>query len=77
MTILEIVSYKGDMCLFGSTVSVHSLQQQIADIEASYDRTEDNFVELLCRRFGWTVFETEELPDFTYDRDTERLFRRK
>lgn len=73
MTIVEIEYYKGDVFLYGKNISETKLKWQISEIEKSYDRDEDNFVELLCRRFGWTVIETDDVPDFTYDRDVEML----
>ena len=71
--IIEIEYYKGDIFLYRNSISVSELKKQLMDIENSYDRNEDNFVELFCRRYGWTIFETEGVPDFRYDRDTGLL----
>lgn len=74
--IVEIEYYKGDVLLHGKSVSEYDLRAQIEEIEKVYDRKEDNFVELFCERFGWSVFETDNVPDFTYDRDIEKLYSR-
>lgn len=73
MTILEIEYYKGDVLLYGKTVSELELRRQLSEIEKTYNRKDDNFIELLCRRYDWTRFESDSKPDFTYDRDTEKL----
>ena len=73
--IIEIEYYKGDTLLFGKTKSIAELKRQLKEIEADYDRSTDNFVELLCRRFQWIILETDETPDYTYDRDVEKLFK--
>lgn len=49
------------------------LNKQLLEIEDDYDKESDNFVDLLCTRFEWCVFETEERPDYVYDRDVGRL----
>lgn len=71
--IIEIEYYKGDELLYGNDISKSDLKKQLSEIENSYDRLEDNFVSLLCRRFGWNVLSTDDLPDFIYDRDTGLL----
>ena len=73
MTILEIEYYKGDITLYGKSIQRSELIKQLMEIETVYDREQDNFVELLCIRFGWCVFETEEKPDYVYDRDIGKL----
>lgn len=42
-----------------------------------YDKDKDNFNVLFCRIFGWSVTDTEELPDYVYDRDTKQLYKPK
>ena len=77
--IIEIEYFKGDTLLYGKRVSVSVLKHQMNEIENSYDRFEDNFIALLCRRFGWECLEAaegKEVPEFTYDRDVQRLYRR-
>lgn len=73
MTILEIEYYKGDTTLYGKSIQRSELNKQLNEIENAYDREQDNFTELLCTRFEWCVFETEERPDYVYDRDVGRL----
>lgn len=71
--VVEIEYYKGDVLLYGNNISKYDLKKQLIEIENSYDKLEDNFVNLFCRRFGWTVLNTDDLPDFTYDRDAGLL----
>ena len=75
MRIIKIEYYKGDTLLFGNIKNTAELKRQLEEIETDYDRITDNFVELLCRRFQWTILETNETPDYTYDRDIEKLFK--
>ena len=71
--VVEIEYYKGDVLLYGNNISKHDLKKQLIEIENSYDKLEDNFVNLFCRRFSWTVLNTDALPNFAYDRDTGLL----
>ena len=71
--IIEIEYYKGDTLLFGKVKSTAELKKQLDYIEAIYDRETDNFIELLCRNYQWSVLETYEKPDYIYDRDVEIL----
>ena len=73
MIILEIEYYKGDTTLYGKSIQRSELNKQLKEIENAYDREQDNFMELLCTRYGWCVFETEEKPDYVYDRDIRKL----
>ncbi len=73
MTIVEIEYYKGDVLLYGKKISERDLARQLIEIENSYDKMEDNFIELFCRRYGWTILNANNEPDFTYDRDTGLL----
>ena len=75
--IVKIEYYKGDTLLFGNIKNIAELKRQLDEIEANYDRIMDNFIELLCRRFQWSVLETDETPDYTYDRDVEKLYKNK
>ena len=75
MRIIKIEYYKGDTLLFGKIKNTAELKRQLEEIETDYDRNTDNFVELLCRRFQWTILETDETPDYTYDRDIEKLYK--
>lgn len=71
--IIEIEYYKGDVLLCGKQISFGEFKRQIRTIESEYDRQEDNFVELLCRRYNWMVIDGNEQPVYTYDRDTEKI----
>ena len=74
--ILCIESWKGDVFLSGKRICPGELKQQVRNIEVLYDRIEDNFVTLLCRMYQWDIipYVPDIIPDFTYDRDTERIF---
>ena len=71
--VVEIEYYKGDVLLYRNNISKYDLKKQLIEIENSYDKLEDNFVNLFCRRFGWKVLNTDALPQFIYDRDTGLL----
>ena len=55
-------------------MEVFGLHERI-DVERICDRQEDNFIELLCRMYGWTVISEDEDPEYTYDRDVGKLTR--
>lgn len=77
---IEIEYFKRDILLYGKRVSMSDLKRQMEEIENAYDRVEDNFTALLCRRFGWECLkatEEKEVPEFTYDRDVQRLYCRR
>ena len=73
--ILEIEYYKRDILLVGKDISELKLQKQIEYVQSNYDCRNDNFIELLCRCFGWEIFTSKCVPDYTYDRDIEKLIR--
>lgn len=75
--ILEIEYFKGDIRLTGKTTDISELKKQLDEAEALYDKGTDNFTELFCRMFNWSVTDTEELPDVVYDRDTKHLYKPK
>ena len=72
--IVEIDFYKGDILLSGKQITYAEFLRQINEIEAVYDRVQDNFIALLCRRYDWTVINTQENPVYVYDRDTEKAY---
>lgn len=74
--IICIESWKGDVYLSGKRIPIAELRTQIRAAEELYDRSEDNFVPLLCRMYTWeTAVPTGNLvPDITYDRDTGLIF---
>ena len=75
--VIEIEYYKGDTLLFGKVRNTAELKEQLDNIQVIYDRTTDNFIELLCRNYQWSVLETYEIPDYIYDRDIDRLSKNK
>ena len=75
--VIEIEYYKGDTLLFGKVRNTAELKAQLDNIQAIYDRVTDNFIELLCRNYQWSVLETYEVPDYIYDRDIDKLSKNK
>lgn len=73
--IIEIEYYQGDMLLSGKQISYAEFLKQLRKIESDYDREQDNFIALLCRRYGWTIIETLDNPVYVYDRDIQRAYR--
>ena len=73
--ILHIEYYKGDTYLTGRKIGVNELQKQIEQTKLLYDAQNDNFSELFCRMFDWSIVGSEQFADYTYDRDTERLYK--
>ena len=68
--------FSEDVLLYGKPVSETELLRQIRRVNAVYDRENDTFVGLLCRMFGWIeLCDNDAAPDYTYDRDVEKLFR--
>ncbi len=78
--IIEIESYCGDTLLFGKKRTFAVLEEQLTEIESLYDSSalpNDDFILLLCRRYGWTVLSETEAnqvgTDYIYDRDTRKI----
>ena len=70
--ILCIESHLGDKYLSGKGRTKTELNAQLQRAERLCDRECDNFLPLLCRLYGWEETQ-EDIPDFTWDRDTELL----
>lgn len=76
--IIEIECYRGDTLLRGKKTGFPVFRAQIAKIEQDYDRDEDNFIALLCRRYHYEVISTDTAaPSFVYDRDTRKAYQAK
>lgn len=75
--ILEIEYYKKDTMLSGKSVSLAGLKRQIETVENIYYSETDNFIEMLCRNYGYMVAENNITPDYVYDRDIRKLYRKK
>lgn len=75
--IIQIEYYEGDTLLYGKQVSYAEFLRQLNEIESDYDRAQDNFIPLLCRRYGWMITETSDIPVYVYDRDIRRAYRTK
>lgn len=74
LIILEIEHYRYDTRLIGKINDISQLKRQLKKIETLYDKGNDNFNELFCRMFCWSVTDTKEPPDYVYDRDTKQLY---
>lgn len=76
--IIEIEWYKGDTLLRGKKIGFPVFKTQIAKIEQDYDRSEDNFIALLCRRYHYEIISTDiGAASFVYDRDTGKAYQVK
>ena len=73
--ILEIEYYSFDTLLIGKSESIPELKRQLAKTETLCDKENENFIELFCRMFYWSVTDNDELPDYVYDRDTKLLYK--
>lgn len=75
--ILEIEYYKKDTLLSGKTVSFAVLKKQLETTENIHDHKTDNFIEMLCRNYGYIIIETDIMPDYIYDRDAGKLYKKR
>lgn len=75
--ILEIEYYKKDILLSGKTVSFSELKKQLETTENIHDPETDNFIDMFCRNYQWNVIENNIFPDYVYDRDIKKLYKRK
>lgn len=73
--ILEIEYYKGNTLLYGKSASFAELKKQLETTENIHDTETDNFTEMLCRNYKWTVIENDVFPDYVYDRDIQKLYK--
>ena len=73
--VLEIEYYKADTQLVGKKRNYLELKEQLDKVEKLHDRKTDNFVDLLCRMFGFEELNCFERPDHVYDRDIQRLIK--
>ncbi|MDE6666408.1 MAG: hypothetical protein K2K14_09560 [Ruminococcus sp.] len=75
--IIEIEYYKGNIMLSGKSVSFSEMKKQLETTENIHDAETDNFIELLCRNYQWTVIEIDIMPDYVYDRDIRKLYKQR
>ena len=73
--IIEIEYYKEDTKICGGKTDIFELKRNIKQAEEICDLEEDNFVRVLCGLINYEVIETDEQPDFVYDRDIQMLYR--
>ena len=73
---IEIEYYKYDIFLLGKRRSRDVLLKELEEVERDHDKNEDNFTELLCKKYGWVMIDkaqNPESPEYTYDRDIGKL----
>ncbi|MDE6425409.1 MAG: hypothetical protein K2K89_04635 [Ruminococcus sp.] len=75
--ILEIEHYKKDTLLSGKSVSFFELKKHLETTENIHDYETDNFIEILCRNYGYIIIETDIMPDYIYDRDAGKLYKKR
>jgi len=75
--IIEIEYYKKDTLLSGKKISSTELKEQFEITENIHDAETDNFIEMLCRNYGYVITETDMMPDYVYDRDIRKLYKRR
>ena len=75
--ILEIEYYKKDTLLSGRTVSFSELKKQLETTENIHDPETDNFIEILCRSYCYIVIDADVPPDYVYDRDIQKIYKRR
>ncbi len=75
--IIEIEYYKKDTMLSGKAMSLAELKKQLETTENIHDTETDNFTEMLCRNYGYVITETDMIPDYVYDRDIRKLYKRR
>ena len=73
---IEIEYFQYDIFLFGKRRSRDVLLKELEEVERDHDKNEDNFTELLCKKYGWVMIDkaqNPESPEYTYDRDIGKL----
>ena len=73
--VIEIEYYKYDTKLIGGEISFPDLNRFVMQAEKLCDRENDNFERILCSLIRFDIIETDELPDYVYDRDIKRLYK--
>ena len=73
--IIEIEYYKYDTKLIGGEICFSDLNRFVMQAEKLYDKENDNFERILCSLIQFDIIETDELPDYVYDRDIKKLYR--
>ena len=73
--IIEIEYYKYHTKLIGSEICFSDLNRFIVQAEQLYDRENDNFERVLCSLIHFDIIETDEQPDYVYDRDIKHLYK--
>lgn len=75
--VVEIEYFKDDVLLTGAYLTFEEFIHQIKTIEDIYDTTEDNFIDLLCHIYNWSICREQLKPYYVYDRDIEKAYKVK
>ena len=73
--IIEIEYYKYHTKLIGGDICSSDLNRLLMQAEKLYDRECDNFERVLCSLIQYDIIETDERPDYVYDRDIKKLYK--
>lgn len=73
--IIEIEYYKYHTKLIGGDICSSDLNRLLMQAEKLYDRESDNFERVLCSLIQYDIIETDERPDYVYDRDIKKLYK--
>ncbi len=63
--------------LSGKSVSFSALKKQFESTKDIYDHETDNFIEILCRNYGYIIIKNDIMPDYIYDRDAGKLYKKR
>ena len=75
--ILKLEYFNKDTFLNGKNTPFCELQKQLNETEHLCDAEYDNFTALFCRMFQWDIVDSDDLPDYVYDRDIKRLYKNR
>lgn len=72
---IEYWKYDKDILLIGGSKTAFELKRCFEQVESIYDRDTDNYVELFCRMFNYEIIESDEIPEYIFDRDIMRVYK--
>lgn len=73
---VEIESYLGDIKLEIPFVTRENFEIHVKTVERLYNPAKDNFVDLLCEKYGYKLiaYSKSIQPEFVYDRDVQEIY---
>ena len=72
---IEYWKHNKDVLLIGGSKTAFELKRCFEEVESIYDRDTDNYVELFCRMFNYEIIESDEIPEYIFDRDIMRVYK--